>query len=368
MSSRTTNIKWAEALRQSTRRIWNYMKHSPSPRPSAPSEGGPIARPGSTGIIIDRPARTCCAIPGARRPHILVASPLVYGLFTRWQPNPPLSRRRGHAKACVLLRVRQESSPQAFTLIELLVVISIIALLAALLRGKAAGIQCLSQIRQFGLAWVMYADDYNAKLVPNHGGEQVAPGERWVLGWLSAAGPDNTNEVLLKQSLLEPYLKALALWRCPDDDSQADVGGRQLPRMRSFSMNHFLGAPWPSEDYTVYRTLGDITDPSPSGMWVFMDERPECINDATFAVSLKFDPAQPATWSFTDFPAVYHNGAASLAFADGHVESKKWKDARTRPKLQYSVVLVNPTPTPGNQDALWLQERSTRREVKREQQ
>jgi len=256
----------------------------------------------------------------------------------------------------------------AFTLIELLVVIAIIALLAALLlaalaraRGKATGIQCLSQIRQFGLAWTMYADDHNGTLVPNRGGREVVPGEQWVLGWLSAAGPDNTNKLFLKQSLLEPYLQTLALWRCPDDDSEAIVGGQQLPRTRSFSMNHFLGAPWPSEDYTVYRSLGAIMDPDPSRMWVFMDERPECINDATFAVSLKFDPAQPATWSFTDFPGVYHNGAAKLGFADGHVESKKWLDARTRPKLPYSVVLVNPTPTPGNADALWLQQRSTRR-------
>ena len=180
--------------------------------------------------------------------------------------------------------------------------------------------------------------------------------------------PDNTNDLFLKESLLAPYLQTLPLWRCPGDRSQAAVGGRHLPRVRSFSMNHFLGQPWPSDGYTVYRTIGDITEPGPASLWVFMDERPECINDATFAVSLKFDPAQAGTWSLTDFPGTYHNGAASLGFADGHVESKKWLDARTRPKLPYTVVLVNPTPTPGNPDALWLQERSTRRVPKGQQQ
>ncbi len=66
-----------------------------------------------------------------------------------------------------------------FTLIELLVVIAIIAILAAILfpvfaraRERARQTSCLSNLRQIGVAHMMYAQDYDERLAPyevNHG-------------------------------------------------------------------------------------------------------------------------------------------------------------------------------------------------------
>ena len=67
---------------------------------------------------------------------------------------------------------RNSRPSRGFTLIELLVVIAIIAILAALLlpaltraKLKAQGVQCMNNHRQLAIAWRMYTEDNNDKLL-----------------------------------------------------------------------------------------------------------------------------------------------------------------------------------------------------------
>jgi len=222
-----------------------------------------------------------------------------------------------------------------FTLIELLVVIAIIAILTALLlpalgkaRLRAQAILCMSNQKQLTLAWIEYADDNQDRLPPNTSGSGSRGG--WVDGWLdfSRGNSDNTNKLFLVNAKIGPYTRNIGIYKCPADIYDCIIKTEKMPRVRSVSMNAYVGvasspgfaSESPTTGYCAYYKLSDIRRPPPSMLWVFVDEHPDSINDGWLVNGM------PGGLGWTDLPASYHAGACGIGFADGHGEIKKWKD------------------------------------------
>src|SRR5262245_51473449 len=99
---------------------------------------------------------------------------------------------------------------QGFTLIELLVVIAVLAMLAEILfpvfaqaREKARASSCASNLKQIGLSWQIYAQDYDERVLP------WGPGSK-----------DYTKETVLIQVMLQPYARNYLVFTCPSDGSK----------------------------------------------------------------------------------------------------------------------------------------------------
>jgi prepilin-type processing-associated H-X9-DG protein/prepilin-type N-terminal cleavage/methylation domain-containing protein len=248
----------------------------------------------------------------------------------------------------------------AFTLLELLVVIAIIGMLAGLLlpvlsraKMRAQRITCVSNLKQFAVALQLYAGDFGDHLPPNLDGQHIPLGQTWVEGWLGLPGPDRTNTAYLQRSLVGPYLgNNVALWCCPSVKS-VPVAGVTQPRVRTVSLNCFMGSPVKSPAAATYTKLSELVQPPPARALTFLEEKVETINDGSFAIQWDFDEKNPAAWTLRDKPEVLHTGSGNVSFADGHVESARWRDARTLNAPRDDAVMA------GNPDVLWLQQHAT---------
>ena len=279
--------------------------------------------------------------------------------------------------------MRRPTHPKAFTLIELLVVIAIIAILAALLlpaltkaKSRTQGVYCMNNGRQCSLAFRLYGDDFADVLVGAMNGSPPAgstPRVNWITGGLNftpgnVANYDVNNDIA-KSPMWRHMGKNAKIVKCPADNAMVlDNLNKLAPRVRSISMSQTFGnGEWLDGQgtslggpYRIYTKGADIVNPSKT--IIFLDEHPDSINDAAFAIQCK--GAQPTDGPFQeqiiDFPASFHQGACGFSFADGHSEVHKWRGSKIQPPAQYTGTMpLNVPAGDSGVDVRWMAERAT---------
>jgi len=201
---------------------------------------------------------------------------------------------------------------KAFTLVELLVVIAIIALLMALLmpaleRAREQGRRaiCLNNLRQLMLAWNLYADDNDDKIVNGN----TSTGD-WVY-WPGQGAPKEDRIQGIKDGLLYKYCPNVKLYRCP-----TGLFGEVVTYAIVDAMNGYDAIPGAAGK--ILKSRSEIR--GPSGRAVFLDEG-------------RLSPSSWTIWydqeRWWDQITVRHGDGTNLSFADGRGEYWKWEDPRT---------------------------------------
>ncbi len=263
-------------------------------------------------------------------------------LFTKYERSAIMNKRRG------------------FTLIELLVVIAIIAILMAILmpalqrvREQGKRIVCEHNLKSLTLAWIMYPDENDGKIVNGAGGfhyisangqtadgsnpniiERAWVGRGWGNNWNNRNVADSglteaDKKRAIREGALWPVANDYGIYKCPTGRP-----GEFVTYAAVDAMNGLIRGGTASGNghvYSVGRRVGgtviwikrihEISSPAPAKRMVYIDEG--AMTPDSFAVH--YD--NPGPW--WDDPPVRHGDGTTVSWADGHASHLKWRASET---------------------------------------
>ncbi len=226
-------------------------------------------------------------------------------------------------------------SIRSFTLIELLVVVAIIAVLVAMLlpalnvaREKARQTVCSSNLRQIGVAMVMYQGEYNDFFVPTHLMDNSSPSWVWgSTGW--------------HQLLVNLHLTQWTIYMCPAGwnynptwrHSASDPSQTYYQKFINYGYNMFYVGGFPDEPagYPFSRTPARVSDINQPTETIMMSDAWNVGNNSPFYIAVNYF----STYSGYGVAWPYHAGSLNVLWADGHTSSVEMKT----PQVDYSGAL-----------------------------